>query len=74
LELLYTIKPRGKEPRQEFKCVAYGLTIENAVDRIVNYRLHCKYDKLPFNNWAAERAKMKESFNNLLCGKLSSKD
>lgn len=39
LDLLKTIKPRGKETRQEFKNVAYGITIENAIKRIAQYRI-----------------------------------
>lgn len=43
LELLYTIRPKGKEPRQEFKNVGYGMPLEHAVHRIINYRIHNKY-------------------------------
>lgn len=39
LELLYTIKPRGGEPRQEFKNAGYGLTLESAIKKISQYRV-----------------------------------
>ena len=41
LELLHDIG--GKNPRQEFKNVGYGLPLEHAVHRIINYRIHNKY-------------------------------
>lgn len=44
LELLYTIRPKGKEARQEFKNVAYGISLESALKKIIQYRLSCKYD------------------------------
>ena len=43
LELLYVVKPRGGEPRQEFKQSGYGLTLESAMKRIVNYRISSKH-------------------------------
>lgn len=43
LELLYTIRPKGKESRQEFKIAGYGMPLENAVHRIINYRIHNKH-------------------------------
>lgn len=43
LELLYTIKPKGKEERKEFKVVAYGLSLETALKKVAHYRTYCKY-------------------------------
>lgn len=43
LELLYEIKPKGKESRLEFKNVAYGLTLEHAIKRIAHYRVCCRH-------------------------------
>lgn len=43
LELLYIVKPKNGEPRQEFKNVAYGVTLETALKKVINYRLSCKY-------------------------------
>lgn len=39
LELLYTIQPKGKEARQEFKVVAYGISINSAMKRIAHFRM-----------------------------------
>ena len=40
LELLYTIRPKGKEARTEFKAVAYGLPLESALKRVINFRIN----------------------------------
>lgn len=45
LELLYKIQPKGKEPRLEFKNVAYGITLEYAIKKIAHYRVCCKHEK-----------------------------
>ena len=42
LELLYTVKPKSGEARQEFKNSGYGLTLESAIKRVINYRLSNK--------------------------------
>ena len=44
LELLYTVRPKGKEARQEFKNVAYGISLESALKKIIQYRVSCKHD------------------------------
>lgn len=33
LELLYTIRPKGKDPREEFKIAGYGMTMEFCIKR-----------------------------------------
>lgn len=43
LELLYTIRPKGKEPRQEFKVCGYGLTMASAIKHIINFRISQKH-------------------------------
>lgn len=44
LEVLVTIK--GKNPRQEFKNIGYGMTLESAIRHIANYRvLHNRKDE-----------------------------
>lgn len=42
LELLYTIKPKSGEPREEFKIAAYGISLEHAMKLIINYRIQKK--------------------------------
>lgn len=39
LQLLVTIKPKDKEPRQEFKIMGYGMTLASAIRHIANYRV-----------------------------------
>lgn len=43
LELLYTIRPKGKEARQEFKICGYGLTMSSAMKHIANFRISQKH-------------------------------
>lgn len=43
VELLYTVKPRGGEPRLEFKNVGYGCSLEYAIKKIAHYRVCCKH-------------------------------
>ena len=43
LELLYTVKPRGGEERQEFKPAGYGLSLESAIKKIAHYRVVNKH-------------------------------
>ena len=44
LELLQTVKPKGKPERQEFQIEGYGISLENCLKYIVNYRLSKKQD------------------------------
>lgn len=44
LELLYTVRPKGKEARQEFKNVAYGISLEYAIKKIAHYRVSLKHE------------------------------
>lgn len=39
LELLYTIRPKGKPERQEFKDAGFGMTLETCVERIIHHRV-----------------------------------
>lgn len=39
LELLYTVRPKDGEERKEFKNVAYGISLEHAIQRISHYRV-----------------------------------
>jgi len=43
LELLYVVKPRGGEPRCEFKNVAYALPLDAALEKVVQYRISQKH-------------------------------
>lgn len=39
LELLYTINPKGRDSRQEFKNAAYGISLDYAIKKIAHYRV-----------------------------------
>lgn len=43
LDLLYIIKPNGKESRLEFKNAGYGLTLQNAIKKVAQYRVACNH-------------------------------
>jgi hypothetical protein len=62
LELLYTIRPKGKETRQEFKNVAYGISLESALKKIIQYRLSGKHDAV---NLATYLKEFKEELDSL---------
>ena len=43
LELLHIIKPKGGEPREEFKVAGYGLPLEAVIKRIISFRIQSKH-------------------------------
>lgn len=44
LELLYTVRPKGKEARQEFKNVAYGVGLDYAIKKIAHHRVSSNHE------------------------------
>lgn len=42
LELLYTVRPKGKPERQEFKDAGYGMLLQSCIERIIGHRLSQK--------------------------------
>ena len=42
LELLYTVRPKGKPERQEFKNAGYGMPLETCIRRVVHHRIDYK--------------------------------
>lgn len=44
LELLHIIKPKGKEPRQEFKNVGYGMNMKRCIHKIILHRMELKQE------------------------------
>lgn len=66
LELLYTVKPKSGEPRQEFKNAGYGLTLESAIKRIINYRLNNKKEIYTLKEYLAEYKTENDSTKSLL--------
>ena len=67
LELLYTISPRGKESRMEFKNVAYGITLESAIKRIAHYKVYCNHsdEVIKLQAYLKEFTEALESLKNL---------
>ena len=43
LELLYEVKPRGRESRLEFRNVAYSISLDHAIKIIANYHINCNH-------------------------------
>lgn len=44
LELLYTVRPKGKPERQEFKDAGYGMTLETCLKKVIFRRMEEKRD------------------------------
>lgn len=42
LELLHIVRPKGGEPREEFKIAGYGLPLEAVIKRIISFRIQSK--------------------------------
>lgn len=69
LELLYTVRPKGKEARTEFKAVAYGLPLESALKRVINFRINNKYqDVISLRDYLKEYKDQLNQLNHLLYG------
>ena len=52
LKLLYEIK--GKNPRSEYKDAGYGLTLESAIKKCVQYAISKKYKTLSLKEYVEE--------------------
>lgn len=69
LELLYTVRPKGKEARTEFKAVAYGLPLESALKRVINFRINNKHqDVISLRDYLKEYKDQLNQLNHLLYG------
>lgn len=44
LELLYTVRPKGKPERQEFKDAGFGMPLETCIRRVIHHRISNKRD------------------------------
>ena len=67
LELLYTIKPKGKEERQEFKTSSYGISLEAAIRKIIQYRICSKHkeDVINLQTYLSEFKQQLKDLKNL---------
>lgn len=68
LELLYIVKPRGGEPRLEFKNAGYGLRMDAAIRKIAQYRIDCnhKEEAIALKTYFEEYKKELDSLKELL--------
>lgn len=66
LELLYDIG--GKNPRQEFKNVGYGYTLENAIKAIIMYAINKKFKEksITLKEFLEEYKQQNENLRNTL--------
>lgn len=67
LYLLHVVKPKGGEPREEFKDPLYGLPLESAIQRIINYRISKKYGEgvITMKTYLTEYKQIKEEITKL---------
>ena len=58
LKLLHKVK--GKNPRDEFKDAGYGLTLQSAINKCIQYALQNKFETLSLKEYLDEFTKMQE--------------
>lgn len=56
LKLLYKVK--GKNPREEYKDAGYGLSLESALKKCVQYAISNKFEVLSLKEYLEEFRKM----------------
>lgn len=65
LELLRTIRPKGKPERQEFQIVGYGYSFTNALKVIINHRLDTKKDVYTLKEYIQDYKNILDQLSNL---------
>lgn len=69
LELLQTVRPKGKPERQEFQVEGYGMSLDSCMKRIINHRIANKKDvyslKEYFDEFKKEINKLEELLKNM---------
>lgn len=69
LELIHTIRPRGKEARKEFKIVGYGMRMELCIKNIINYRISKKHpETIDMKTYLTEYKKLLKEISELCQG------
>ena len=63
LELLKTIKSKTN-PRQEYVNAGYGLTLDSAIKRIIQFAISSKYDVLTLKDYLQAYKKLSKSITN----------
>lgn len=65
LELAKTIRPKGGEPRVEFKSEGYGMTMESCIKRVINKRIADKKETLSLKEYLDEYKQQLDTLNKL---------
>lgn len=65
LELLKTIKSKTN-PRQEYVNAGYGLTLDSAIKRIIQFAISSKYDVLTLKDYLQAYKKLSKSITNAI--------
>lgn len=65
LELLKTVRPKGKPERQEFQLIGYGYSFEHALRVIANYRINAKKDVYTLSEYIQDYKQTIDSLNKL---------
>ena len=63
LELLKTIKSKTNQ-RQEYVNAGYGLTLDSAIKRIIQFAISSKYDVLTLKDYLQAYKKLSKSITN----------
>lgn len=74
LELLYTVRPKGKPERQEFKDAGFGMSLETCIRKVVHHRISSKQDvstlKEYVQDYKEEVKRLEELLNSSLVEKM----
>ena len=66
LKLLYKVK--GKNPREEYKDAGYGLSLESAIKKCIQYALSNKFEVLSLKEYLDEFKKIQKDLESQLQG------
>ncbi|MDY2736698.1 hypothetical protein [Intestinibacter sp.] len=64
LELLQTVKPKGKPERKEFQVEGYGMSLDSCMKKIINHRVAEKKEVYSLKEYFEE---YKKELNKLEC-------
>ena len=64
LELLYKVK--GKNPREEYKDAGYGLSLETAIKKCIQYAITQKFETLSLKQYLEEYRKIQQDIEQML--------
>lgn len=74
LELLCTVKPKGKSERQEFKDAGFGMPLVTCIKKVIHHRMSCKKEvstlKEYIQDYKEEIKRLEELLNSSLVEKM----